>query len=151
MTGLKAVGRTCGSAPSCTENPFLDVCFCRIRKGNFPNTPTVLAAHHRRSQHHHVTRQRQAALACRRPITGMVCGTGPAITPMKSNRGVIFTSSSACEREADDSGQCYSLFCRQFLLTYCTAVRCAFKDINGFGSFLLWTVIHLQIINKHVH
>lgn len=29
----------------------------------------------------------------------------------------------------------FRFFRRQFFLTYCTAVRCAFKDINGFGSF----------------
>lgn len=42
-------------------------------------------------------------------------------------------------------------FCRQFFLTYCTLAWYAFKDINDFGSFLLWTIIHLQIINKHMH
>lgn len=28
-------------------------------------------------------------------------------------------------------------FCRQFFLSYCTVVWYVFKDINGFGSFLL--------------
>lgn len=68
------------------------------------------------SQHLPKALQHQIALACRQPIKDRFCGTGTPITPprlaqkaMKSNRGAIFTSSSACEWGANDSVESYSV------------------------------------------